>query len=80
MSFYSGLKLQRYGVTNALMYYLYTTGVAALSHFYFNPLYFRNEFSGSLEWCRLPEKQSAKQKDGFLIRPFRISNTAKCPA
>ncbi|WP_186805702.1 hypothetical protein [Neisseria sicca] len=36
---YSGLKLQRYGVTNALMYYLYTTGVAALSHFYFNPLY-----------------------------------------
>ena len=36
---YSGLKLQRYGVANALMYYLYTTGVAALSHFYFNPLY-----------------------------------------
>ena len=41
---------------------------------------FRNEFSGSLEWCRLPEKQPAKQKDGFSIRPFRISNTAKCPA
>jgi len=42
--------------------------------------YFRNEFSGSLEWCRLPEKQPAKQKDGFSIRPFCISNTAKCPA
>jgi len=37
--FYSGLKLQLYGVANALMYYPYTAGVAALSHFYFNPLY-----------------------------------------
>ena len=26
-------------VANALMYYPYTAGVAALSHFYFNPLY-----------------------------------------
>jgi len=42
--------------------------------------YFRDEFSGGLEWCRLPEKQPAKQKDGFSIRPFRISNTAKCTA
>ena len=35
---YSGLKLQWYGVGNTLMYYPYTAGVAALSHFYFNPL------------------------------------------
>nr|WP_128887937.1 formate dehydrogenase [Neisseria sicca] len=38
MADYSGLTLNRYGVANALMYYPYTAGVAALSHFYFNPL------------------------------------------
>lgn len=37
---YSRLKPQWYSVANMLIYDLYTTNIVALSHFYFNQLYF----------------------------------------